>query len=53
MDVLKREIDEVYTSHLIDVARLDYTVRDKQYAFVRSLVLISGGCAVISDGMLP
>ena len=49
MDVLKREIDEVYTSHLIDVARLDYTVRDKQYAFVRSLVLISGGCAVISD----
>lgn len=49
MDVLQKEIDEVYATQSIDIKTLDQTIVKQHQQFIRSLTRINGGCAVISD----
>lgn len=49
MDVLQKEIDEVYATQPIDHETLDSSVVERHQRFARSLTEINGGCAVISD----
>ncbi|WP_195407586.1 response regulator transcription factor [Bacteroides congonensis] len=49
MDVLQKEIDEVYVTQLITNEVLDKGIVEQHRHFVRSLTEINGGCAVISD----
>ena len=49
MDVLQKEIDEVYASQLIADEILDNGVVEQHQRFIHSLTEINGGCAVISD----
>ncbi|WP_294552515.1 LuxR C-terminal-related transcriptional regulator [uncultured Bacteroides sp.] len=49
MDVLQKEIDEVYATQLIVDEVLDKEIVEQHRYFVRSLTGINGGCAVISD----
>ena len=49
MDVLQKEIDEVYATQLIADEILDNGVVEQHQRFIHSLTEINGGCAVISD----
>ena len=49
MDVLQKEIDEVYATQPTAHETLDYGVVEQHQRFIRSLTEINGGCAVISD----
>ena len=49
MDVLQKEIDEVYATQLIADEILDNGVVEQHQRFLHSLTEINGGCAVISD----
>ncbi|SHE81347.1 transcriptional regulator [Bacteroides faecichinchillae] len=49
MDVLQKEIDEVYAMHSIVHETLDYKKLEQHQLFIHSLIAINGGCAVISD----
>ena len=49
MDVLQKEIDEVYATQLIANEILDNGVVEQHQRFIHSLTEINGGCAVISD----
>lgn len=49
MDVLQKEIDEVYATQSTADERLDGRVVEQQRSFIQSLTKINGGCAVISD----
>ena len=49
MDVLQKEIDEVYATQLIADEILDNVVVEQHQRFIHSLTEINGGCAVISD----
>ena len=49
MDVLQKEIDEVYVTQLIADEILDNGVVEQHQRFIHSLTEINGGCAVISD----
>ena len=49
MDVLQKEIDEVYATQLIADEILDNGVVEQHQHFIHSLTEINGGCAVISD----
>lgn len=49
MDVLQKEIDEVYATQPIASEVLDKGIVEQHRHFVRSLTEINGGCAVISD----
>lgn len=49
MDVLQKEIDEVYATYPIDCQALDYGIVERKRCFIQSLTEINGGCAVISD----
>lgn len=49
MDVLQKEIDEVYATQSIDTETLDHTILKRHQQFIHSLTRINGGCAVISD----
>ncbi len=49
MDVLQKEIDEVYATQPIANEVLDKGIVEQHRHFVRSLTEINGGCAVISD----
>lgn len=49
MDVLQKEIDEVYATQPITDETLDNRVVEQHRRFIHSLTEINGGCAVISD----
>ena len=49
MDVLQKEIDDVYATQLIADEILDNGVVEQHQRFIHSLTEINGGCAVISD----
>ena len=49
MDVLQKEIDEVYGTQSIINEGLDDTVVEHRKRFIHSLTGLNGGCAVISD----
>ena len=49
MDVLQKEIDEVYATHPTAHEALDNGIVEQHQQFVRSLTEVNGGCAVISD----
>ena len=49
MDVLQKEIDEVYATQPITDETLDNRVVEQYRRFIHSLTEIYGGCAVISD----
>lgn len=49
MDVLQKEIDEVYATHPTAHEALDNRIVEQHQQFVRSLTEVNGGCAVISD----
>ena len=49
MDVLQKEVDEVYATQLIADEILDNGVVEQHQRFIHSLTEINGGCAVISD----
>lgn len=49
MDVLQKEIDEVYAMHPTAHEALDNGIVEQHQQFVRSLTEVNGGCAVISD----
>lgn len=49
MDVLQKEIEEVYATHSIDKNTLDDAIVKQHKQFIHSLTQINGGCAVISD----
>ena len=49
MDVLQKEIEEVYATQLIADEILDNGVVEQHQRFIHSLTEINGGCAVISD----
>lgn len=50
MDVLQKEIDEVYATHQITHrAALNSEILKQHQLFVSSLTKVNGGCAVISD----
>ncbi len=49
MDVLQKEIDEVYATHSIVHETLDNKKLEQHQLFIHSLTAINGGCAVISD----
>lgn len=49
MDVLQKEIDEVYATQSTAHEVLDSKIVDQHRLFTRSLTKINGGCAVISD----
>ena len=49
MDVLQKEIDEVYATQPITDETLDNGVVEQHRRFIHSLTEINGGCAVISD----
>lgn len=49
MDVLQKEIDEVYATQSIAHEILDNAVVEQRRHFIHSLIGINGGCAVISD----
>ena len=49
MDVLQKEIDEVYATQLIADEILDNGVVEQHQRFIHSLTEINGGCAVILD----
>ena len=51
MDVLQKEIDEVYATQLIADEILDNGVVEQHHRFIHSLTEINGGCAVISDDL--
>ena len=46
MDVLQKEIDEVYATQLIADEILDNGVVEQHQRFIHSLTEINGGCAV-------
>ena len=48
MDVLQKEIDEVYATHPTAHEALDNGIVEQHQQFVRSLTEVNGGCAVIS-----
>ena len=47
MDVLQKEIDEVYATHPTAHEALDNGIVEQHQQFVRSLTEVNGGCAVI------
>lgn len=49
MDVLQKEIDEVYATQSIARETLDRSIVEQHRSFIHSLTKINGGCAVISD----
>ena len=49
MDVLQKEIDEVYATQLIADEILDNGVVEQHQRFIHSLTEVNSGCAVISD----
>lgn len=49
MDVLQKEIDEVYATQSITHEVLDHRRLEQYQQFIHSLTAINGGCAVISD----
>lgn len=49
MDVLQKEIEEVYATQSIDRDTLDCSIVKQHKQFIHSLTRINGGCAVISD----
>lgn len=49
MDVLQKEIDEVYATQSFTHETLDGRIVEQHRCFIRSLTKINGGCAVISD----
>ena len=49
MDVLQKEIDEVYATQPIAHETLNNETVEQHRQFIRSLTEINGGCAVISD----
>ena len=49
MDVLQKEIDEVYATQLIADEILDNGVVEQHQRFIHSLTEINGGGAVISE----
>ena len=49
MDVLQKELEEVYATQEIDHTGLDKQILEEKLRFIRSLTKINGGCAVISD----
>ena len=49
MDVLQKEIDEVYATHPTAHEALDNGIVEQHQQFVRSLTEVNGGSAVISD----
>ena len=53
MDVLQKEIDEVYATHPTAHEALDNGIVEQHQQFVRSLTEVNGGCAVISVGEFP
>ena len=46
MDVLQKEIDEVYATHPTAHEALDNRIVEQHQQFVRSLTEVNGGCAV-------
>lgn len=49
MDVLQKEIEEIYATQCADSETPDNTIADRYRQFIHSLTAINGGCAVISD----
>ena len=49
MDVLQKEIDEVYATQPTAHETLDYGVVEQHQRFIRALTEVNGGCAVIAD----
>ena len=49
MDVLQKEIDEVYATQPIAHETLNNETVEQHRQFILSLTEINGGCAVISD----
>ena len=49
MDVLQKEIEEVYATQSIDKNTLDDAIVKQHKQFIHSLTRINGGCAVISN----
>ncbi len=49
MDVLQKEIDEVYATQSIARETLDKNIVEQHRSFIHSLTKVNGGCAVISD----
>lgn len=49
MDVLQKEIEEVYATQSIDMETPDNDIIKQHKQFIHFLTMINGGCAVISD----